>query len=463
MQFTSLAYLLFLPTVFLLYWGLPSRWRCAVVVVASAVFYVWWDVRFLALMVATCGAVWALALCMEGRRGAARRRLAGAAVGVSLSVLCGFKYFDFFMASASAALESLGWRANLPLLGVALPVGVSFYTFQTIGYVVDVYRGEVLAERSALRFFAFVGFFPQLVAGPIERSANLLPQFALPRRFDRAEATEGMRRILWGLLKKMVLADNCGAVADHVFAHYEAASSGELWVGALCFAFQIYGDFSAYSDMAIGSARLFGIRLMENFDRPYFSCSVPEFWRRWHISLMTWLRDYVYIPLGGSRRGAGRKWFNTLAVFLLSGLWHGAGWTFVAWGAYHAVLFLPYALFPALGAVRRGLGDLCRRALVFFLVLLGWVVFRAESLDVALVYLQRMFSFTAGGIGYSRLPLLYIVLFVTVEALWGAAPLKLKPTGWLRYGAVRMAVYLVLFLTALLLGGRPAEFIYFQF
>ncbi len=463
MLFTSLAYLLFLPTVFALYWGLPSRWRCFVVVVASAVFYGWWDVRFLGLMAATCGAAWALALPMERQKGTTRRLLCGIAIGIGLSVLCVFKYFDFFVASAAAAFESLGWRTNLPLLGVVLPVGVSFYTFQAIGYVVDVYRGEVRAERSLLRFFAFVGFFPQLVAGPIERSAHLLPQFASPRRFDRADATEGMRRILWGLLKKMVLADNCGAVADHIFANYDAASTSELWVGALCFAFQIYGDFSAYSDIAIGSARLFGIRLMENFDKPYFSRSIPEFWRRWHVSLMTWLRDYVYIPLGGSRRGTGRKWLNTLTVFLLSGLWHGAGWTFVAWGAYHALLFLPYSLIPSLTAESRGLGGLLKQGGVFVLVLLGWVLFRAESISVAFTYLQGMFSAAGEGVGYSRMPLLYILVFMAVEALWGATPLRFKSVGFFRYSAVRMVVYLVLFFAALFLGGRPAEFIYFQF
>ena len=464
MQFNSLAYLLFLPTAFALYWGLPKRWRNVVVVAMSFIFYGWWDVRFLGLMIATCSACWALALLIGKGGERMKKWLCGFAVTIGLGVLGIFKYFDFFSTSLSHLIEECGGHGNLPLLNIVLPVGISFYTFQAIGYVIDVYRGNTPPCKSIWQFFAFVSFFPQLVAGPIERSGRLLPQFASPRQFNRGLATEGMQRILWGLLKKMILADTCGAVADHIFANSAAATTGELWVGAICFAFQIYGDFSAYSDIAIGSAQLFGIRLMENFDRPYFSQSIPEFWRRWHISLMTWLRDYVYIPLGGGREGKWRKWRNTFLVFALSGLWHGAGWTYITWGIYHAILFIPYSVLPWLNKKHQGIIAFIKSGGVFILILFGWVFFRAENIDSALAYLQGMLCGSYGdGVGFSRLPLLYIVTFMTVEGLRGCLPLAFKQSGIMKYAPLRMFLYLVFFIAALLLGGRPSEFIYFQF
>lgn len=462
MQFNSLTYLLFLPAAFALHWGLPPRFRNQAIVLASFVFYGWWDWRFLGLMVLTCGANWLAARLMGRTRH--RRAACLGAVAFNLGVLGLFKYYDFFAGSLSALLRQAGVEAGMPLLHLVLPVGISFYTFQVTGYIVDVYRRQAPAAVNAWQFFAFISFFPQLVAGPIERSGQLLPQFASGRRFDRAEATDGMRRILWGLMKKMLLADNCGAVADQVFAGSATATMPELWMGVLCFAFQIYGDFSGYSDMAIGSAKLFGIRLMDNFDRPYLSRSVPEFWRRWHISLMTWLRDYVYIPLGGSREGLWKKWRNTLAVFALSGLWHGAGWTFVAWGLYHALLFLPYSL-PLLRQRWCGLAGAAQVAATFVLVLVGWVFFRADSIGQAAGYLRGMFSLSGNwAFGYSRLPLLYIIVFMAAEALCRRSfPLDIAGRGVLRLRAVRMGLYLSLFLLTLLLGGRPATFIYFQF
>lgn len=462
MLFNSLAYLIFLPTVFLLYWGLPARFRCTIVVAASFLFYGWWDVRFLGLMTLVCACNWLAGIGLESVRH--RRRLCTGVVLFNFSILGVFKYHDFFAQSLETALTTMGWDVHFPLLQFVLPVGISFYTFQATGYVVDVYRRHTPAERDALRFFAFISFFPQLVAGPIERSSRLLPQFATPRRFDRPQATDGMRLILWGLMKKMLVADNCAVVADHVFANSATASAGDLWWGAVCFAFQIYGDFSGYSDMAVGSAKLFGIELMRNFERPYLSHDIPEFWRRWHISLMSWFRDYVYIPLGGNRWGKLRKWRNTLTVFLLSGIWHGAGWTFVAWGLYHALLFVPASLF------RKTSGQRERRhpgqvAVTFMLVVIGWVIFRSADMAQAVGYVAGMFDLSRGiGLSCSRLPVLYIAALMLAEyGCRGRHPLDFRGHGLLRFRATRFAVYYILFLFTLWAGGKPAAFIYFQF
>ncbi len=463
MLFNSLAYLLFLPIAFLVYWTVPGRWRNAVVVAASFVFYGWWDVRFLGLMVLTCAVNYAAALLMDAV--ARRRTVCALAVVFNFAVLGAFKYYDFFAGSLAALCRDFGWQLHPPVLHVMLPVGISFYTFQVTGYVVDVYRRATPATRDVLRFFAFISFFPQLVAGPIERSTQLLPQFARVQRFDRAQAVDGMRQILWGLMKKMVLADNCAAVADYAFAHPTTLSSADLWLGIVCFAFQIYGDFSGYSDMAVGSAKLFGIRLMKNFDRPYFARTIPDFWRRWHISLMTWFRDYVYIPLGGNRRGRLRQYANTAAVFAISGLWHGAGWTFVVWGLYHAALFLPYSLLrPVLARCGRWATPPLT-LLTFLLVLMGWVVFRAPDMATAGHYLAGLFDPDRWGpTSCSRLPLLYIGLLVAAEAVSRREhPLALAGHGLLCHRAVRMALYYALFIGTLLAGGRPTEFIYFQF
>lgn len=300
MLFNSLTYFIFLGLTATLYWSLAARWRPALLVAASAVFYGWWDVRLLGLMAAVVVLNFALARGLDATcRPAVRRAALWAAVAADLGLLGVMKYHDFFARSLAAAATALtGADVGPRLLGWVLPVGISFYTFQLTAYAVDLYRRRIPRERSLVRFAAFVSFFPQLVAGPIERAADLLPQIGRPRRFDAAEAAEGLRLLLWGLLKKAVLADNCAAVADHVFAPGAAgaASGADLWLGTLCFAFQIYGDFSGYSDMAVGSARLLGIRLTRNFRLPYFAPTVGEFWRRWHVSLMTWFKDYLYIP-----------------------------------------------------------------------------------------------------------------------------------------------------------------------
>lgn len=466
MSSTSLAYLFFVPAVFLLYWSVPARWRNAVIVAASCVFYGWWSWSLLALMLMVCAVNFLAGRAIE--HGSRRKATCTCVIAFNFLVLGVFKYYDFFIDNLRMLCAEAGWTLHAPVLDLLLPVGISFYTFQATGYVIDVYRRQTRATESWLQFFAFITFFPQLVAGPIERSRQLLPQFSgRSLRFSRPMAVDGMRQILWGLTKKMLLADNCAAVADYAFSHSSTLSMPDLWTGALCFAFQIYGDFSGYSDMAIGTAKLFGIRLMRNFDRPYFSRSVPEFWRRWHISLMTWFRDYVYIPLGGSRHGRWKKTRNTFAVFLLSGLWHGAAWTYVAWGLYHALLFLPARKHPAEETVKPTLKAIAQVSATFVCVLLGWVIFRAANMSQAAGYLCGLFDLTRwGGTTCSRLPLLYIALLLLCESRCKADhPLALDRCGLriFRHRAARLLVYYVLFLLTLAAGGPATQFIYFQF
>ncbi|MDE6692032.1 MAG: MBOAT family protein, partial [Muribaculaceae bacterium] len=343
MIFNSLEFLLFLPTVFLLYWfvfrPLGRWWQNLFVVAASYLFYGWWDVKFLILIAITTLCSYLSGIAIESSRH--KRWWVWGNVGLNLGILGLFKYYDFFAENMVRLLGSFGLTADNVTLDLILPVGISFYTFQALSYTIDVYRQKIEPTRDIVAFFAFISFFPQLVAGPIERATNLLPQFLKPRTFSYPDAVDGMRMILWGLFKKMVVADNCAVIVNMIFDNYTEYGGMQLLVAAVLFSFQIYGDFSGYSDIAVGTARLFGIRLMANFRTPYFSRDIAEFWRRWHISLTTWFRDYVYIPLGGSRVKKSKVVRNTATIFLLSGFWHGANWTFRAWGGYHSMLFLP--------------------------------------------------------------------------------------------------------------------------
>ena len=404
MLFNSIEFMLFLPVVFLLYWFVfdrfidKSKWQLhfqnAFVVVASYVFYGWWDWRFLLLIAFTSLCSWLSGVLMQKvdnnldvgeaiseSKSVIRNRKIITAVNIvlNLAILAIFKYYDFF-ATEFARLFHIS-RDGI-LLKVILPVGISFYTFQALSYSIDVYRRKIEPTKDIVAFFAFISFFPQLVAGPIERATNLLPQFLKKREFDYATAVDGCRQILWGLFKKIVVADKCAVVVNEIFADYANMPASLLMVGALFFTFQIYGDFSGYSDIAIGTAKLFGIKLMRNFNVPYFSRDIAEFWRRWHVSLNTWFRDYVYIPLGGSRTTKAKVVRNTFVIFLLSGLWHGANWTFIVWGAYHALLFLPlillgknrkYTNVVAEGKLLPRVKEICMMLLTFLLVALGWI------------------------------------------------------------------------------------------
>ena len=424
MLFNSFEYLIFLPIVFVLYWfvfdyALRSckhqlLWQNLFVVIASYIFYGWWDWRFLILIAITTILSFLSGLGIERaptQRG--KKAVMIANIVVNLGILGIYKYYDFF---AREFAELFGIESDFLLLHLILPVGISFYTFQALSYSIDVYRKQIEPTHDIVAFTAFLSFFPQLVAGPIERATNLLPQFQKKRTFDYATAVDGMRQILWGLFKKIVVADNCATYVDTVFADVSNQSGSTLVLAAVLFTFQIYGDFSGYSDIAIGTAKLFGIKLMRNFNVPYFSRDIAEFWRRWHISLTTWFRDYVYIPLGGSRPDtsslSSNSLFassptaytkciavrNTFIIFLLSGFWHGANWTFVLWGAYHALLFVPLLLMNKNrryrdtvatiilpdGTIKTkwlpSLKEAGQMLLTFALAVFGWIIFRATGL-----------------------------------------------------------------------------------
>ena len=356
MVFNSIEFAIFLPLVFALYWFVFNRSvriQNLFIVIVSYIFYGWWDWRFLFLIAFTSFCSWGSGLLIQKYRTQGKKAKAVSTTNIvlNLAILGVFKYYDFF--ATSFAHVFLGGKTDGLLLNIVLPVGISFYTFQALSYSIDVYKGKIEPTKDMVEFFAYVSFFPQLVAGPIERATNLLPQFQRPRTFDVSQAVDGSRQILWGLFKKMAVADKCAVFVNEIFSTYQSQSGSSLLLGAIMFAFQIYGDFSGYSDIAIGTSKLFGIKLMRNFNVPYLSRDIAEFWRRWHISLTTWFRDYIYIPLGGSRCSKAKIVRNTFVIFLVSGLWHGANWTFLAWGAYHAVLFFRSFSWGRTGSTKR--------------------------------------------------------------------------------------------------------------
>lgn len=479
MLFNSIEYLLFLPIVFLLYWFVfkPVRLQNLFIVAASYLFYGWWDWRFLLLIAFTTMCSYLSGILIEkfNNRGGASKMIVSLNIIINLLILGVYKYYDFFVLSLCEVFRSIGVTLDFATLNLVLPVGISFYTFQALSYSIDVYRKKMQASKDVVSFFAFISFFPQLVAGPIERATNLLPQFQRERRFDYCMAVDGMRQILWGLFKKMVIADNCAIIVNDVFAEYDTAGSCRLWIGAIFFAFQIYGDFSGYSDIAIGSAKLFGIKLTRNFNFPYLSRNIAEFWRRWHISLNTWFVDYVYIPLGGSRKGKWLTMVNMLVVFIVSGLWHGANWTFIVWGLYHAILFLPLVMFGTNKKYRDTAGaghrwptvkELYQIALTFLLVVIGWVIFRSETIGEAYEYIVRMFTAGFGTIPRSGMTVSFFVMaLVVVEWIKRNKEhaFDFNNTGLMKYRGVRLSFYYVLFLAILLFSGNKVEFIYFQF
>lgn len=480
MLFNSFEFLIFLPAVFLLYWFVfkPLKWQNLFVVAASYLFYGWWDWRFLILIAITTFCSYASGLLIQKYSGRRRhqRIVCASNILLNLIILGIFKYLNFFGENFALLLDALGFGCDWVTLDIMLPVGISFYTFQALSYTIDVYRGNIQPTRNIVAFFAFISFFPQLVAGPIERATNLLPQFLVPRRFDYAKAVDGMRQILWGLFKKMVVADNCAVAVNMIFGQYQSFDGLTLFIGALLFTFQIYGDFSGYSDIAIGTARLFGINLMRNFNYPYFSRDIAEFWRRWHISLTTWFRDYLYFPLGGSRRGKWKSIRNTFIIFLVSGMWHGANWTFICWGAYNAALFLPllisghnrrYTGVVAQGRLLPSLKELLQMAVTFLLVVIGWIIFRAENINDAFNYITLMVTdFTPCVPQHGKSALFYAALLLVVEWLHRDKQFGLQISdggGLLARRTVRWAIYVVLALFTLLWAGTQEEFIYFQF
>ncbi len=479
MLFNSIEFAVFLPIVFLLYWFVFNRnlkLQNLFVVVASYVFYGWWDWRFLFLIAFTSFCSWGSGLLIERYRDYPKKAklISTLNIVLNLLILGIFKYYDFF---AKEFAELFNLSSDGLLLNIILPVGISFYTFQALSYSIDVYRGKLKPTHDIIQFFAFVSFFPQLVAGPIERATNLLPQFERPRHFDYDTAVDGLRQILWGLFKKMVVADNCAIYVDQVFSNPTGQSGSTLLLAAILFTFQIYGDFSGYSDIAIGTAKLFGIKLMRNFNVPYFSRDIAEFWRRWHISLTTWFRDYVYIPLGGSRVSKAKVIRNTFVIFLVSGFWHGANWTFIAWGAYHALLFLPLILLGknrkhtdvvAAGRMLPSLKEMGQMLLTFFMAVVGWIIFRAESIGQAWQYNCAMFSkslFTIPWLEnrhYYVPVVLSIILMLLVEWIQRDKDHAFDLSG-IKSHVLKFGIYYVMVAVLFWLGGHAESFIYFQF
>lgn len=478
MIFNSIEYAIFLPIVFLLYWGLKKNMKLQnlFIVAVSYLFYGWWNWRFLILIAFTSLCSWVSGLLIERYRTPYGKAINIANIVVNLGILGLYKYYDFFAQSFADAF--LGGHSDKLLLQLILPVGISFYTFQALSYSIDVYRQKLKPTRDIVQFFAFVSFFPQLVAGPIERATNLLPQFEKPRAFRYPLAADGMRQILWGLFKKIVIADNCAQYVDTVFNNYPAYSASTKAVAAILFAIQIYCDFSGYSEIAIGSAKLFGIELRRNFHVPYFSRDVAEFWRRWHISLTTWFRDYVYIPLGGSRCSKRKVVRNTFVIFLLSGMWHGANWTFLAWGAFHAMLFIPLILLGknrkhtdavAMGRVLPSIKELGQMVLTFALVTIGWILFRADSIEMAGHYIAGMASASLFRVPWIPSkwhigPLIIAIIAMTLVEWIDRSQehpftLRIVRQRWLRW-----AIYLALLAAIVLRNpGTGNQFIYFQF
>ena len=474
MLFNSLSFALFLPVVFAVYWLLRRslRWQNLFVLAASYFFYGCWDWRFLLLIAFTSGCSYLSGVLMDGQHQRRDKVVMWTNIAINLTILGLFKYYDFF--AQSFADLFLGGRSDALLLHLVLPVGISFYTFQALSYSIDVYRGTIRPTRDVVAFFAYVSFFPQLVAGPIERASSLLPQFERSRRFDYALAVDGLRQMLWGFFKKMIVADGCAVYVDQVYADPSLYGGGTLIVAAVLFSFQIYGDFSGYSDIAIGCSKLFGITLRRNFDVRYFSRDIAEFWRRWHISLTSWFRDYLYIPLGGSRVGRLRVVLNTMIIFLVSGFWHGANWTFLAWGFFHALLFMPLIL---LGRNRRyrdtvaadrclpSWSDAGRMLSTFVLATIGWVIFRSPSLSFTLHYFAGMvhggqfLSPTNGDFPFLIPALLLLLVVEWVNRDQSHEFCRQPRRRWLRWLCYMSVIFIIL----AFMQTNEMPFIYFQF
>lgn len=484
MLFNSFEFLIFLPLAFCGYWFIFNRLKVQnlFIVIISYLFYGWWDWRFLFLIFLTTVLCYITGIYIEKEKSRKKQKvICGLNIAINIAILCYFKYFNFFSENIRLLFEQFGYQLDWFTLDVLLPVGISFYTFQAISYPIDVYRKKIGASKNFIAFTAFISFFPQLVAGPIERSTQLLPQFFKQREFNYPDAVEGMRQILWGFFKKIVIADNCAMLANSIFADYSSCNAPVLWLGAFFFSFQIYGDFSGYSDIAIGVAKLFGIHLSRNFHYPYFSRDIAEFWRRWHISLNTWFRDYIYIPLGGSRCSKNKIIRNTIIIFLLSGLWHGANWTFIVWGLYHGLLFLPLIL---MGKNRRylavvaqdkripSLKEVCSVFTTFVLVMLGWIIFRSESIIDALRYISHCFTDwnttpydNSVLLGQNTIILSTVVMIILSMVLdWSQ---RTKSFGLQivsgRSICFRWGIYLLLLFCIIIFSGQQEQFIYFQF
>ncbi len=479
MLFNSFEYLLFFPLVFILYWFIFNKSlkiQNFFLVACSYFFYACWDWRFLFLLAFSTVLDFVSGLMIDKADSKAHKKFwLILSVGINLGFLGFFKYYNFFIESFAELLTTLGFTPHFATLSIILPVGISFYTFHGLSYVFDIYNKKIKPSHNWSNYTLFVSFFPLLVAGPIERATHLLPQVEKERTFSYSKAVDGLRQILWGLFKKVVIADNCAILVDDVFNNNEQYGSFSLILGAIFFAFQIYGDFSGYSDIALGSARLLGIELLQNFRFPYFSRDIAEFWRRWHISLSSWFKDYLYIPLGGSRGGMAKTIRNTFIIFLVSGFWHGANWTFVIWGGLNALFIMPSIVFKTnrrnLDTVAQGktlptLKEAIQLLITFMLASFAWIFFRANNVSHAFEYIKGLFSFhtSALPITFSIQICLLLIFFVIVEWFGReknyaieniSSKIKKKPVRWCFYYLIAILIFIY--------SGHQQAFIYFQF
>ncbi len=480
MFFNSINFAIFLPIVFFLYWFATRgnlRIQNMLLLVSSYFFYACWDWRFMFLLIFSTLLDYYTGIKIHEAENRQKKLFwLWISIGINLGFLGVFKYYNFFANSFAEGLSLLGLKANIGSLEVILPVGISFYTFHGLSYVIDIYKNRIKPERNFVDYSVFVSFFPLLVAGPIERATHLLPQILKKRQFNYSLATDGLRQILWGLFKKVVIADNCAAYANTVFNHSADFSGSALVLGAIFFSIQIYCDFSGYSDIALGTARLFGIDLLRNFAFPYFSRDIAEFWRRWHISLSSWFKDYLYIPLGGSKGGMWMKIRNTFIIFLVSGFWHGANWTFIVWGFLNALYIMPSIIFNthrnnldivAKGKYLPGIKDLFSIGLTFSLTVFAWIFFRANNVSHAFNYIGEIFSsslFTIPkGVGMDKSIIVLTLLFFIVEWFGRERQYALSHLGAKWYRPLRWSLYYAIIVAIYMFTGKEQQFIYFQF
>lgn len=478
MLFNTIDFAIFLPIIFILYWFVTNknlRFQNVLLLVASYFFYACWDYRFLFLLVFSTFLDYYTGLKIhEVKTKKMKLFWLWFSIGINLGFLGVFKYYNFFASSFADALSLIEFKVNLGTLNIILPVGISFYTFHGLSYVIDIYKDRIKPVKDLIEYSVFVSFFPLLVAGPIERATHLLPQIQKKRIFDYSIAVDGLRQILWGLFKKVVIADNAAEYANMIFNNSGDYSGSTLVLGAIFFAIQIYGDFSGYSDIALGTARLFGIELLRNFAFPYFSRDIAEFWRRWHISLSSWFRDYLYIPLGGSKGGIWFKIRNTFIIFLVSGFWHGANWTFIVWGALNAIYFLPLLLLKknrnnietvAQGKYLPTIREFINMSITFGLTVFTWIFFRANNLEHAISFISRIFStslFTLPTV-FPKTIILIIIIFIMIEWFGREQKYAIANFGIKWYKPVRWVLYYFFVFAILYFTGKEQQFIYFQF
>lgn len=488
MDFNSINFGLFLPIVFILYWlslkikndSSAKLFQNVILIVSSYFFYTCFDWRFAVLLFIATAFSYYVGKKIETSKKRYYWNLAN--IILSVAVLIAFKYYNFFIESANDILSAFGLSPHLSTLKLIVPVGISFFLFQTMSYTIDLYK-EKYKSYSFIDYCTYVCFFPKLIAGPIERAEHFIPQIEKCRRFDSSIATDGLRQMLWGFFKKVLVADNCAIMVDKLWPQYQHLGGATLLVVALFFTIQIYSDFSGYSDIAIGCGKLFGIRMKQNFNAPYFSRNIREFWRRWHMSLMLWFRDYIYFPLGGSRCSKLKSFRNTLIVFAVSGLWHGANWTYVVWGIYHALLFLPLMIFGgnkykdtvAEGHLIPSFKELCKMICTFALVYFGWIIFRAESIGQALNYICGIFDSSVFDLIRARMEtrgvvmnlkyvlvstaIMFVVEWINRTFEHPLANLSQR----IHNRALRWFVYVALALSIMMLAANHSEFIYAQF